>query len=189
MRATVGIVVLLAAMMAAGCAGSKGLHEAGSGDIPEWFTNTPQDPNYLFSAQSQTSRDMQMSIDAAVQSARAEIARQTEVKVSAIQKRFQEEVGVGAESELMQQFTQATKTVVSTSLSGSRVRHQKIAKEGATWRSYVLVEYPLGAANQALLQQLKANRDMYTRFRATEAFQELEGEAAEYEQFKQQQGQ
>jgi len=186
MRATAGVAILLAAVIAAGCAGSKGLHEAGAADIPEWFTNNPQDPNYLFSAKTATSRDMQMSIDAAVQAARTEIGRQTEVKISSIQKRFQEEVGIGEESELMQQFTQASKTVVSTSLSGSRVRHQKVKKDGSLWRSYVLVEYPLGAANQALMQQLKSNREMYTRFRATEAFQELSDEVAAFEQSKQQ---
>ena len=45
---------------------------------------------------------------------RAEVARQVEVKLQGIQKKFDEEVGAGENSTLLQQFTQATKTVVST---------------------------------------------------------------------------
>ncbi len=86
-------------------------------------------------------------------------------------------------------FTQAEKTIVSTTLQGSKVRSQKIVKDGDLWRAYVLVEYPIGAANEALMQQIKNNNQMYTRFRASQAFKELQDEVDKYEKFKQQQEQ
>lgn len=171
-------------LFAAGCAGSKALQNASTGDVPEWYTNIPQDPNYLFAVASATSQDMQLAIDKAVVNARTEIARQTEVKVSGIQKRFDEEVGMGENSQLMQQFTQASKTVVSTSLTGSRVRSQKTSKDGTIWRGYVLMEYPIGAASQALLNQLNGNSLMYTQFKATQAYKELDEEVQKYEEWK-----
>lgn len=184
------LTIVLAAMLLGGCGGGgKDLTAVNTGEVPDWFINVPQDPNYLFAAQTATSQDLQMAIDKATTGARAEIGRQVDTKIKAMQKSFQEEVGMGEDAQLLSQFTSATKTIVSTSLSGSRVRYQKQVRDGNMWRSYVLLEYPIGAANQALMNQIKANQQMYTRFRASETFNELEDEVEKYEDWKKQQGQ
>ncbi len=181
------IPVLGAAII--GCGGSKSLQSAGTGDIPDWYVNPPQDPNYLFAANTQSSQDMQLAIDKATEAARADIGRQMQVKIEGLQKRFSEETGTGNDAQLLQMFTQAEKTVVSTSLEGSRVKQQKIVKDGSLWRAYVLVQYPIGAANEALMQQIKNNNQMYTRFRASQTFKELQDEVDKYDKFKQEQQQ
>lgn len=182
------LFILCLALTVFNCGGSKqGLSDADEGDVPDWFTNTPQDPNYLFAATTASSRDLQIAIDKAVQAARVEIGRQTDVRIQGIQKRFDEEVGIGDDAELLQSFTAASKTVVSTSLAGSRISKQKQSKDGNLWRAYVLVEYPIGAANEALMQAIKKSQQMYTRFRATEAFKDLDAEVAKYEEFKKKQ--
>ena len=188
LRSTIVLTLLaLIAVAAFNCGGgSQGVK--GEGDVPAWFLNTPQDPNYLFAATTATSQDLQLAIDKATTSARAEIGRQTDVKIKALQKRFDEEVGIGEDAELLQQFTAATKTVVSTSLSGSQIKEQKYVKEGTQYRSYVLVQYPIGAANEALMQQIRKSNQMYTRFRASETSKELEDEVNKYEEFKKNQG-
>ncbi len=168
-----------------GCGGSKSMQSANTGDIPDWFSNIPQDPNFLYSANTQVSQDLQLAIDKAVTGARSEIGRQLEVKLEGLQKKFAEETGTGNDAQLLQMFTQAEKTVVSTTLNGSRVKHQQQAKDGELWRAYVLVEYPIGAANSALMQQIKNNEQMYTRFRASESFKELQNEVDKYEKYKQ----
>ena len=172
-----------------GCGGSKSLQSAGTGDVPEWYTNVPQDPNYLFAANTQTSQDMQLATDKATEAARADIARQLQVKIEGLQKRFSEETGTSNDAQLLQMFTQAEKTVVDETLTGSRVKNQKIVKDGNLWRSYVLVEYPIGTANEALMQQIKSNNQMYTRFRASQAFKELQEEVDKYEKYKKEQSQ
>ncbi|HQT92587.1 MAG TPA: hypothetical protein PL001_11240, partial [Candidatus Kryptobacter bacterium] len=53
----------------------------------------------------------------------------------------------------------------------------------------VLVEYPIGAANEALMQQIKNNNQMYTRYRASQTFKELQDEVDKYDKYKQQQEQ
>jgi hypothetical protein len=171
-----------------GCGGSKSMQAADTGDVPEWFTNVPSDPNFLFAANTGTSQDLQLAIDKAATGGRAEIGRQVEVRVNALQKRFDEEVGLGSDAQLLQQFTQASKTVVSTSLMGSRISKQKQVKDGDLWRAYVLIEYPIGAANAALVDQIKKNNEMYTRFRASQTFKELDEEVQKYEEWKKQQG-
>ncbi|MEX0928129.1 MAG: hypothetical protein WD266_13200 [Balneolales bacterium] len=167
-----------------GCRSNKGLTDASLGDIPEWFTDVPDDPDYFFAAQTSTSRDLQTAINKATTDARAEIGRQSNVKVEGIQKNFTEEVGADEEAQFLQMFTQANRTIVSESLTGSAIRHQTQHRDGQLWRVFVLVEYPIGEANLALMEQLRQNDQMYTRFRSSQAFDELDEEIQRYEDFK-----
>ena len=183
------VVATLAALVCAafvlGCGGGpKTMQSTSEGDMPEWYTSVPTDPNYLLAANTASSQDMQLALDKATTAARAEIGRQVELKVNAMQKKFDEETGMGQDAQLLQQFTSATKIVVSTSLSGSRVRFQKHLKDGTMWRAYVLAEYPIGAANEALLQAIKKNQEIFTRLRASQAFKELDAEVSKYEDAK-----
>ena len=155
---------------------SKSLPATKEGEIPDWYINTPNDPNYFFATATATSKDMQLAVDKATADARAELARKIGVKVDDIVKRFSEEVGTGENAQILQQFTTATKQVTSQTISGTNISKKHIVKDGTNWRAYVLMEYPLGAANQMILQQIKQNEQMYTRFRATQTFEELERE-------------
>jgi shikimate kinase len=184
MRLFISFLLVALSLMLIGCGGTKSLQSTDTGDIPDWFTNVPKDPNFLYGAKTATSQDMQLALDKAATDARAEIARQVEIKVEGLQKRFQEETGTNTDAQLLEQFTQANKTVVSTSLSGTQVTKQKQVKDGSLWRAYVLVEYPVGAANQALLQQIKKNEQLYTRYRATQTFKELDDEVKKLDDAK-----
>ncbi len=175
---------LLTIVLFVGCGGSKSLQSTSEGDIPDWFSNPPQDPNYIFATSTAPSQDMQLAVDKAATAGRAEIGRQVELKINGLQKKFDEETGVGKDAQLLQMFTQATKTIVSTSLSGSRIAKQKIQKDGEMWRAYVLVQYPIGAAAEALKDQIKKSDQMYTRFRASETYKELDDEVKKYDDFK-----
>lgn len=178
--------LLATAMLALliGCGGSKPLPNTDTGDVPDWYSNVPSDPNYLFAVNTSTSKDMQLAVDKAVQAARTEIGRQVELKITGLQKRFQEETGIGDDAQLLDQFTQASKSVISTSLTGSKEKQKKIVKDGNNWRAYVLMEYPLGAAQQALREQIKKNEQLYTRFQASKTYKELDDEVGKYEQGK-----
>ncbi len=156
--------------------------------VPEWFANPPQDPNYLYSPATGTStREIKMAINNAIQAGRAELSRQIATKVSAMMKRFQEEVGADEDAEFLSMVTDVSKAVSSEVISGSRAAKQKVLKESVGYRAYVLMELPIGMANAALMEKIKANKNMYTRFRASQAFQELEDEVEKYEQFKKEQ--
>ncbi|ACF14849.1 conserved hypothetical protein [Chloroherpeton thalassium ATCC 35110] len=182
------LMLLFIALIATGCGGSnQSMQSAETGDIPDWYVNVPNDPNYLYSPNTQVSQDFQLAVDKASTGARSEIGRQLEVKLKSLQKKFTEETGTGSDAQLLQLFSQAEKTVVSTTLSGSKVKYVKRVKDGNMWRAYVLVEYPIGAANEAFMEQVKKNNQMYTRFRATKAFEELEEEVKQYEEFKKEQ--
>jgi hypothetical protein len=178
-------LLVVVAFVVAGCGGGPQTMQATStGDMPAWYPNPPQDPLYLRSANSAVSQDLQVAVDKATTGARAELGRILETKVSSLQKRFEEETGVGQDAQLLQQFTQATKIVVSTTMNGSKMKDQKSLKDGNMWRAYVMMELPIGAANEQLLQEIKKNQDLYTRFRASEAYKDLDTEVQKYEASK-----
>jgi hypothetical protein len=187
MRTFFSFLLIAMSLMLLGCSGSQTLQSTDAGKVPDWFTNIPKDPNFIYAANTATSQDLQLAIDKATTGARAEIGRQVEIKIEGLQKRFQEETGTTADAQLLDQFTQANKTVVSTSLSGSKTTKQQQLKDGNQWRAYVLVEYPIGAANEAYLQQIKKNEQMYTRYRATQTFKDLEDEVKKLDEAKKQQ--
>jgi len=177
----ISLSVLLVVLSLSACGGSTELSKTDTGDIPEWYLTTPTATDYIYEAASATSRDMDLAITKASTEARAKIARTMEVKINSMQKKFEEEVGEGENSEYLSQFTQATKTIVSTELNGSQITEKKLVKDGSNWRAYVLAKYPIGAAQKAFLDKISNNNNLYTRFRATEAFAELENDVYKYE--------
>lgn len=170
------LIVVSFTFVQCGSSSKINLAKTDQGNIPDWYLAPPQDPNFLFAVNSSVSQDMQMAVDKAITGARAGIARQLVLKVSSLQKKFAEEVGQGENSTLLSQMTQVTKTIVSTTLTGSTLKSKKIYNDGNTWRAYVLVQYPLGAANKALVEQIKKNNKLYIRFRASQSFDELDKE-------------
>lgn len=167
-------------LLIAGACGSSKNSSITNVVVPDWYLNIPVDEDYFFGVGNTTSRDMSLAVNKSVMDARAQIAQQVEIKMSGVQRRFQEEVGLGENSELLDQFTSAYKAIVDETLVGSRTRNQEIRQEGITYRAYVLVEMPVGAASEAMMQRLRENENLYTRFRATEAFRDLERELEAY---------
>ena len=157
-------------------------------NVPEWFTNLPEDPNYLYAASTATSKDLQHAVSTAQQMARTDIARQLEVKINSLFKVFREEVGIGEDSEFLSQTTDVSKSVTSKVLSGSQAKKTKPVKEGMIYRAYVLMEMPIGDANAALVEGIRNQQNLYNRFRASQAYQELEEEVEKFDDYKKQQG-
>lgn len=156
-------------------------------NLPGWYLKPPTDKNYLFGAATAVSRDLQVAINKAQAEGRNALAAQVEVKYGALNKRFTEEVGREG-SQLLDQYTQAYKAVVSQVLYGSRSRQQTLRTEGDVYRAVVLMELPIGEMSKKLLEQIRAQEQLYTRFRASEVFKELDAEVQRYESWKRDQG-
>ncbi len=174
-----GSLILLAS-----CASTPKAPKTTEVDVPSWYSNAPSDPNYLFVAATARSQDLQHAVNTAKAEARVGIARDMRVKIQAMFKRFREETGIGEDAEFLTMETDVSKSIVSETLVGTKARTQKILREGTLYRVYVLMEFPIGAANAEMLAKIKENERMYTRFRASEAFKELEEEVEKYEKIK-----
>lgn len=194
-RVTLALLGLTVAITGCGAPARKAvdLTPAPSSDVlknvPKWFTNVPKEDNRFFAAATATSSDLQLAINKAQTEGRNQLAQQMEVKFNGLQKRFQEETGLANSSEYLDQFTSAYKFIVSTELFGSRISKQETQTEGKIFRTYVLMEMPIGDANAQLMSKIKANENLYTRFRASEGYKDLDQEIEKYDQWKKTQGQ
>ena len=155
---------------------------------PDWYLNLPMDPNYFYAVAESKSRTLQFAADKAKNLARVELGNQFQVKISALFKQFREEVGSPEDAEYLEQATAVSKAVVSESLNGAKLLKQEVRKDGDLNQVFVLMELAIGEANAALMSKVKANNHLYTRFRASKGFEELEKEVAEYEDWKKEQG-
>ena len=179
-------LLCLSLALVAGCASTAPKKERG---LPSWYETPPAgDESHLFAVAVAESRDMGVAVKKAKTNARADLAQQMGTKVQNLERLFEEEVGTDAESELLEQFTSVTKVVTSETLHGIQEKEKEIQNlEDGTIRVYVQMSLPIGAANHALMAKLKANEHLYTRFRATQAFDELNDEIKAYEASRQNQ--
>lgn len=188
-RVLVGLLTALGAACSSGPSPNPNLaplndRERTLASQPSWYVNVPTDTNNLYAAATETSRDLQMALDKAKLRARTELATQVEAKIESRQKLFGQETGADTASELMRQFDDAQKVIVSQVINGTRVAQQVTVPEGEVFRSYVLMQMPVGPANVALMSRIRQNALMYTRLRATKAFAELEKDVERFEQEK-----
>jgi len=190
----VGLVIVVGAVLLLsfpGCGGSKKKLKAtptsGKLKVPEWYVDPPEDDDRLVGVATADSLDLQTAVDKAKQDARVDIARQLDLRVTGMSKRFVEETGLAEDAELLGMFTQVSRSIVSDSLTGSRLVKEDLARSGSGYRAYVMMDMPIGEANARFVEKIRAQQRLYTRFRASESFEELDRMVQEYEQWKQQQ--
>ena len=152
--------------------------------MPGWFAKPPTNDRYLYAPATATSKDLQIALNKAEAEGRLQLGQQLEVKYSALTRRFAEETGEGTGAQLLQQYEQTYKAVVSQVLVGTRPKDTKFQIDDGVYRAWVLMELPVGAASERLLKQIQQQEQMYARFRASQAFKELNSEVEKYEQWK-----
>jgi len=80
------------------------------------------------------------------------------------------------------------KGIVDQTLRGTRAAQTHYLKEGQGYRAFVLVEMSLGFANDQLLNRISRQEELYTEFKASKSFEEMEKKVEEYRKFKQERG-
>lgn len=164
----ISVAILLAFL---GC--GRGGHRS----IPDWYLSTEADPEYIVGRGAGTSRDLNLAISEATMEARKEVAQQVEIDVQNLFKKFSEETGSSDDAVLLKQITDVSKSITDVTLRGSTVVHREIREPSGDkhdYQAYVLVEVAADAVNSALAQGIRTEEEMYTRFRASEAFRELD---------------
>jgi hypothetical protein len=180
-------LLLVAALVAAchhGASPEGGASKATLRSMPGWFKKPPKDKDFLYAPATATSRDLQIALNKAEAEGRLQLGQQLEVKYSALTRRFAEETGAGAGAQLLQEYEQTYKAVVSQVLIGTKPKDTKFQVEDGVYRAWALMELPVGAASERLLKQIQQQEQMYARFRASAAYKELNDEVEKYEKWK-----
>ena len=112
--------------------------------------------------------------------ARTELARMIETRVQSLQKDFREEIGTGKDAEYNELFSDATKNLVNIKLRGSALKDIGYTSEDEQIRACALmVQDP-----KLIADYFKRDGNNYTRFRASQAFSELDADVKKYEEWK-----
>lgn len=181
------VVILIAG--AWGCASSsatakKGLPDTSMKNWPKWYLDPlPEEPGHIFAKATETSLKAELAENKATTEARKKIAQTIEIKVQNLEKKFDEEIGLGEDAELNSFYSSTTKTLTSQMLNGTRVAKTDFIREGTIFRAFVMVVMDDEFA-KGFVERVKNNKQLYQRFRASKAFEEMEKEIKEYEEWK-----
>ncbi len=126
------------------------------------------------------SKSLEIALNKAKTRGRVELAQMLEVKIEALQKDFIEEVGLAEEAQILAQFSSTAQVITSQQIWGSTAKELKYEIINGTVTAYALMELD----PKLVMNQLEKEKELYTRFRATKAFENLDAEIKEYEAYK-----
>lgn len=118
-------------------------------EVPEWYLQIPREERAIYAAASETSADMQFSIDRALMSAKREVAFKLSNEVSQKFRDYTAETGSG-ESGTITRDTERLSISNSNfvNLVGVERVRTEVYRDGNRFRAYVLVRYGLDMSNQ-----------------------------------------
>jgi len=153
-------------------------------NIPDWYLNTPTKEGFRYEVSTATSQDLQLAVNKATLDAASRLAATIQSEMEGYTKRVQEETGLGSNSNILDKYSQTQGQIIATSLQDYTVAKKEILEEKSDnqdiFRSYVLIEWDEGAANKRLLDQIKADKELYDAIRATDLLNEMEEKVEAY---------
>lgn len=146
-------------------------------DMPDWCLNVPSSDNALYACGLGNSSNLNMSRTRATLDAKRQLADMIDSEISSRMEDFLSSVGTASNEQIQQQSEIITKNVtIEAKLTGYRQLQAEAQNIGSKFQVYVLLEYPVGKANQALLNQIKQDEILSTQEAADAALAELEAE-------------
>jgi hypothetical protein len=145
---------------------------------PDWFVDLPKEPEAVYSVGTAISGDMQFSMDKAILNAKVALADRINGKLSASQKSFMAETrrpsGAGSLGTLVENEKVAKNIIAEIAVNGYNIHKSKIVEEGTYYRTFVLLEFPIGDANDIMMSMIKRSNEVEARVRAKRAHKQLE---------------
>lgn len=149
-------------------------------DIPKWCLNVPSSDLAIYACGTGTSSDMNIARMRATLTAKQAIADSVQSKISADVDLYLKTAGTDQNEEVLKQSEIVIKNVtLEAELIGYKQTKAETQSVGTKFKHYVLLEYPIGPANKALLEAVKKDEIMRTGESAAEALAELEAQIAE----------
>ncbi|MBC8147999.1 MAG: LPP20 family lipoprotein [Bacteroidetes bacterium] len=146
-------ITLMMAFMVFGCAGSKVVHK--QSDLPEWYLNPPEEEEYLYGIGEADGPDLGMTRTAAEAAARDDIVRQVAVKVNNMIKSSKQQIGQGADADVINMQQSASSQIASQMLRECKIIERKIDTGGGTYKAFALAKMSLAAMREETKKTLK----------------------------------
>ena len=178
------LLIVLTTLVMINCSGAKevsdmpsnGNNPKGPVDLPDWFINSPEeDDMYIYAVGMGESRKMDLAMDKAKQAGKVELSERISASVQSQVKSFTQEAGMGDDIQIVEFYQSTSKTVTDNTLNGVTVlKRYPYEKAGGTWIAYVQLGLKKDAVSTAVVNVIKNEEALYSEFKASQAFQELE---------------
>jgi len=146
-------------------------------DIPDWCLNVPMSDFALAACGTGESASMNMARNRAILDAKRQLADSIDSEISSRMEDFLKSTGMGSNEQVKQASEIVTKnTTIQAKLIGYKQTKAEAFSRGNKYQFFVLLEYPIGQANQALLNKIKQDEVLSTQKDADKAMAELEAE-------------
>jgi len=145
--------------------------------VPVWYTTPPVDINSIYQGATESSPDLQRSVDKAVMTAKSQLASKLGDRVSQKIRDFATETGTVNDEQIVRTIETTRQSVaLDVNVAGYVLEKSEVVQENGRYRAYVLLRYPLGENNKVIVAQVKKNAVLDSKLRASKAFEELERE-------------
>ena len=169
------ILLIVSALCLVACGGGSKKKPSGPARAwePDWY-GVPGDANYVFAYGNATFQSRAAAETSARNQALGEAAMSVEVHVQAMTKDFISEAGVN-NPEILSMVESVTKTVANQTFAGAfRSRHEVAVLPDGRHHAFVQWAIPKEQINRDFVDRIAREQAIYTRFRASQAFDELE---------------
>ena len=145
--------------------------------VPSWFLNTEASPDFVYANATETSADLQLSIDMAMLSGKRQLAQILGEMVSSRMTDFAAQSGGLEDGAVNKEVERVTKSVVAdVQLGGYQREKIEVLPNGKTFRTYVRLSYSTSDLKRIMTKEIQKNEVLNTKIRRTKAFEELEKE-------------
>lgn len=187
MKRIAGVVVCaVAAALVAGCAKTKVASERTPFEVIQEKANAITAAGGLAAVGVGSSKTVYLALDKAKTRGRTELAHIMETKVESLKKDFAEEIGTADGAELNELFSAASKHIAAQVLRGAVPKDLKYDTQSGMTTAWALMVVDPSVIADAFASQANTQRNQYTRFRASQAFTDLDAEVKKFEEFKKQ---
>ena len=147
-------------------------------NVPDWFLSDEVSEDTVVVTATESSPDMQLSIDMAMLSGKRLLANSLGEKISARMAEFGGQTsGTAEEITLNKEVERVTKTTIADILLKGYQRDRiEVVANGSEFQTFVRLRYPTSELRKALAAELSKSNIMAAKVRRTKAFEELEKE-------------
>jgi hypothetical protein len=118
-------------------------------DIPAWYIKAPASTDeYVFVTGTGISTNLSMSRSKAMMDAQAQLASKINGVIDGATRQSQKDEAGDVSEDYTSQVIR--KRIVETSIAGHHLEDSRVVAENKSYRTFVLVRYPVGKANQFL---------------------------------------
>ncbi len=146
-------------------------------NIPKWCLNPPISDFALAACGAGESASMNMARNRAILDAKRQLADSIDSEITSRMEDFLKSTGMNTNEQVKQASEIVTKnTTIQAKLIGYKQTKTDAFSMNGKYQFYVLIEYPIGKANQALLNQIKKDEVLSSQKDSDKAMAELEAE-------------